>query len=543
MLSAVFGPWQAWHLPTRIGATSRTKLTGGRVVSLAARRSSAYDESRKSKRINRDRESLHGLFSWLAWVAGRHYNRQPSIEPGEILRMLTLLSKAADRQRFCDGISRRDFLMVGGSIAGGLDALLAAASRSPARQRALAQVADQYLPAGGPPHQDLWDLKPEAPAEIRGEFKPISTNVPGIQICELLPKLAAMMDKLVVVRSIVDARGPHYAEQCMSPRVDPNSPSLGAWVSRLEGPASSRNPAQSVALLSNQSRPWGEPGGGGFLGAPYAPYGLVSKYDPGHKAETTAGLAPDPGHLVLRDVTLDRLKSRLDLLKTLDRWQESVAASPLQQERDQFIEQAWSILASPKLVEALDISREDPKIVERYGIGNPAYNADSAPRVTENLLVARRLVEAGRASFRSISAAGIGTATTSGKGEEFPLLDNAVSALVQDLHERGLDKDVSVIVWGEFGRTPTINNDAGRDHWPRVNSALLACGGMKTGQVIGATDKHAGEVVDRPVTFGDIHATLLHNLGIDPHLAIPDAQGRLQRPVGAEAHPFAELVG
>ena len=126
--------------------------------------------------------------------------------------------------------------------------------------------------------------------------------------------------------------------------------------------------------------------------------------------------------------------------------------------------------------------------------------------------------------------------------EEFPLLDGAVSSLVQDLHDRGLDKDVTVIVWGEFGRTPAINVLAGRDHWPRVNSALLACGGMKTGQVIGATDKHAGEVVDRPVTFGDVHATLLHNLGIDPHLAIPDAQGRLQRPVSAESHPLAELI-
>jgi arylsulfatase A-like enzyme len=114
---------------------------------------------------------------------------------------------------------------------------------------------------------------------------------------------------------------------------------------------------------------------------------------------------------------------------------------------------------------------------------------------------------------------------------------------VQDLHDRGLDKDVSVVVWGEFGRTPTINASAGRDHWPRVNSALLACGGMKTGQVIGATDKQAGEVVDRPVTFGDIHATLLHNLGIDPHVSIPDAQGRLQRPVTSEANPIAELVG
>jgi hypothetical protein len=458
--------------------------------------------------------------------------------------MLTLLSKATDRRKFCDGMPRRDFLVVGGALAGGvtLSSLLRAEALTvaDASHKSLINV---FLP-GGPPHQDLWDLKPDAPAEIRGEFKPIDTNVPGIQICELLPKLAAMMDKLAIVRSIVGARGPHYAEQCMSPRLDPDSPSLGAWVSRLEGPACAEIPPNLSLFYRTSHAPWGEPGGGGFLGAPYAPYSLLDKYEPGHKADGTAGLAPDPGQLVLRDVSLDRLRGRRELLTTLNKRLETVAASPFQTERDKFIEQAWSILASPKLVEALDVTREDPKIVERYGAGVAAYNADSAPRVTENFLVARRLVEAG-ARVVSLNFSrwdwhgdNFGQAKT-----EFPLLDNAVSALVQDLHDRGLDKDVTVVVWGEFGRTPTINATAGRDHWPRVNSALLACGGMKTGQVIGATDKQAGEVVDRPVTFGDMHATLLHNLGIDPHTAIPDAQGRLQRPVDSEARPIAELVG
>lgn len=458
--------------------------------------------------------------------------------------MLTLLGKAAGRKGFCDGISRRDFLMVGGSIAGGLtlSSLLRAESLQPTghTHKSLINI---FLP-GGPPHQDLWDMKPDAPAEIRGEFKPISTNVAGIQVCELLPKLAAMMDKFAVVRSIIDARGPHYAEQCMLPRVDPDAPSLGAWVSRLQGPARKEVPPNVALFYRTSHGPWGEAGGGGFLGSSHAPYGLLTKYDPGHKADTTAALAPDPGHLVLRDISLDRLKGRLDLLKTLDRYQGAVAASPMRAERDKFTDQAWNILASPKLVEALDISKEDPKIVARYGAGNPTYNADSAPRVTENLLVARRLVEAGARVVSLNFSRWDWHGDNFGQGRtEFPLLDNSVSALVQDLHERGLDKDVSVIVWGEFGRTPQINKDAGRDHWPRVNSALLACGGMRTGQVIGATDKHAGEVVDRPVTFGDIHATLLHNLGIDPHGAIPDAQGRLQRPVGPEAQPIAELIG
>lgn len=457
--------------------------------------------------------------------------------------MFTLLSKAARRGSFCDGLSRRDFLTVGGSIAGGLS--LASLLRAEAVHSVGAShksLINIFLP-GGPPHQDLWDLKPDAPAEIRGEFQPIDTNVPGIQVCELLPNLAAIMDKLVVIRSIVGARGPHYAEQCMSPRLASDSPSLGAWASRMQGPASPEIPPNLSLFYRTSHAPWGEAGGGGFLGAAYAPYGLVDKYDPGHKAATTAELAPDPGHLVLRDITLERLRGRLDLLAKLEQHEANVARTAFQQERDQFVEQAWSILASPRLAEALDISREDPKIVERYGAGVAAYNADSAPRVNENVLRARRLVEAGARVVSLNFSRWDWHGDNFGQGRtEFPLLDRAVSALVLDLHERGLDKDVSVIVWGEFGRTPTINSTAGRDHWPRVNSALLAGGGMRTGQVIGATDRHAGEVVDRPVTFGDVHATLLHNLGIDPHLAIPDAQGRLQRPVEAESQPITELI-
>ncbi|MCA9231452.1 MAG: DUF1501 domain-containing protein [Planctomycetales bacterium] len=458
--------------------------------------------------------------------------------------MLTLLSKAMRSGQFCDGLSRRDFLSVGGSIAGGLS--LSSLLQAEAQQGVAGShksLINIFLP-GGPPHQDLWDLKPDAPDGIRGEFKPINTNVPGIQICELLPKLAAIMDKLVVIRSIVGARGPHYAEQCMSPTLVPGSPSLGAWVARLEGPARPEMPPNLSMCYRTSHRPWGEAGGGGFLGAPYAPYGLVEKYDPGHKAATTADLAPDPGHLVLKDVSLAQLQNRKALLTTLNRWQTSIVKSAVQQERQQFVEQAWSILASPTLAEALDVSREDPKIVERYGPGVPVYKDDSAPRITENFLRARRLVEAGArvVSLNFSRWDWHGNCFKQGR-EEFPMLDNAVSALVQDLHERGLDRDVTVIVWGEFGRTPTINQGAGRDHWPRVNSALLAGGGMTTGQVIGATDNQAGEVIDRPVTFGDVHATLLHNLGIDGHGIVYDAQNRPHRPLDADSQPIAELIG
>ena len=466
--------------------------------------------------------------------------------------MFTLLSKATNGNSFCDGASRRDFLTVGGALFGGLSltsllraesAQQAAEGAGRAKNQSHKSLINVFLP-GGPPHQDLWDLKPEAPDDVRGEFKPISTNVAGIQVCELLPKLAAIMDKLAIIRSIVGARGPHYAVQCMSPRIDPGSPSLGAWVSRLEGPACPEIPPNLSLFYRTAHRPWGEPGHGGFLGAPHAPYALVDKYNPGHKADTTAGLAPDPGNLVLKDVTLEQLQNRKNLLTSLDRWQGAIARSPALEERREFVDQAWSILASPKLVEALDISREDPKIVERYGVGVPQYNADSAPRVTENLLRARRLVEAGaRVVSLNFSRWDWHGGNFKQGRTEFPLLDAAVSALVLDLHERGLDKDVTVVVWGEFGRTPKINKGAGRDHWPRVNSALLACGGMNTGQVIGATDSQAGEVVDRPITFGDVHATLLHNMGIDHMATVPDSQNRPHRPLDHTAQPIAELVG
>jgi uncharacterized protein (DUF1501 family) len=159
------------------------------------------------------------------------------------------------------------------------------------------------------------------------------------------------------------------------------------------------------------------------------------------------------------------------------------------------------------------------------------------------VLIARRLVEAGArvVSLNFSRWDWHGSNFAQGR-TEFPRLDKMVTALVLDLHERGLDRDVTVLVWGEFGRTPEINKDAGRDHWPAVNSAVLACGGMRTGQVIGATDKHAAEVVDRPITFADVHATIYHNLGIDPHTPVADRQGRIHYPVDRSARPIAELI-
>jgi uncharacterized protein (DUF1501 family) len=198
-----------------------------------------------------------------------------------------------------------------------------------------------------------------------------------------------------------------------------------------------------------------------------------------------------------------------------------------------------------KLLEALDLSKEDPKVVERYGKGDPKNRDDGGPKLMEHMLMARRLVEAGvRCVTLAFSRWDWHGRTFDAGRQDMPLLDQGVSALVEDLHNRGMDKDVSVIVWGEFGRTPQINKDAGRDHWPRVSCALMAGGGLRTGQAIGKTDRMGGEPADRPVTFEEIHATLYHTLGINP-VNVPrmfDFRGRPQNLVNSDVKPIAELV-
>ena len=217
---------------------------------------------------------------------------------------------------------------------------------------------------------------------------------------------------------------------------------------------------------------------------------------------------------------------------------------------DNFNEQAMGILTSSKLGDALDLSKEDPKVVERYGTGDDVKRIDGngAPRVPQSFLVARRLVEAG-ARVVTVNYSkwdwhgGKGNEIFKREHEDFPIFDQAITALVDDLHDRGLDKDTTVLVWGEFGRTPKISNQVGRDHWPRVAMALMAGGGMQTGQVIGATDRLGGEAVDRPVTFSEVFATLYHNLGIDvASTTVNDLSGRPQYLVDGNAKPIGELI-
>lgn len=445
--------------------------------------------------------------------------------------MLTILGP---KQRFCDGVSRRNFLKIGALGLGGLalpDLLRAEAQSGVGRShKAVIMI---FLP-GGPSHQDMFDLKMDAPAEIRGEFKPISTSVPGIQICEHLPRMAKLIDKTAIIRSIIGANGDHYAVQCLTGRDHKNQPQggwfcLGSALSKLQGPVDKSVPPFIGLSPKMGHMEWADAGAPGFLGPAHAPFKPLD-----------AGKTD----MVLNGVTLDRLADRRALLSGFDRFRRDVDASGLMEGLDSFNQQAFGMLTSSKLVEALDFTKEDPKLVERYGKGDPKNRDDGGPKLMEHFLIARRLVEAGsRCVTLAFSRWDHHGDNFGALRQDLPLLDQGLSALIEDLHQRGLDKDVSVVVWGEFGRTPTINKDGGRDHWPRVSCGLLAGGGMKTGQVIGATDRLGGEATERPVTFGEVFATLYHNLGIDvSKVTIPDLSGRPQYLVDGY-QPMKELVG
>ena len=454
--------------------------------------------------------------------------------------MLKILGPPDRRRQFCDGVSRRNFLKIGGLGAAGLSLpnLLALEAQAGIRNSHKSVILI-YL-VGGPPHQDMFDLKPDAPREIAGPHRPIGTNVPGIQICELFPRMAKSMDKFALIRSLVGAQNDHDAFQCYTGHSRTEIAPPGGWapfgsiVSKVQGPVHAAAPPFVSLCYECTHGPYNEPGPGMMQVA--------------HSSFRPVG--PSRGDLKLQGITYDRLADRTRLLASIDQFRRDVDASGKMQGYDTFTQQAMGLLTSPKLAEALDLSKEDPRIVARYGTGDEVKRIDEngAPRVPQSFLAARRLVEAG-ARVVTVNYSkwdwhgGPNNDIFSREREDFPIFDQAITALVDDLHQRGLDKDVTVLVWGEFGRTPRISAQVGRDHWPRVAMALLAGGGMQCGQVIGSTDRLGGEANSHPVTFQEVFATLYHNLGIDVNTAtVEDAQGRPRYLVENGAQPIRELI-
>lgn len=405
---------------------------------------------------------------------------------------------------FCDGVSRRDVIRIGamglGFGAMGLADLyrLEAANKSATRTKSIINV---HL-GGGPSHQDMWDLKPEAPAEYRGEFNPIKTNVDGVEICEYFPELAQLADKYVLFRGLIGNVNEHsssttqtgYSQREFSAIGGP--PAVGSVISRLQGFNGGVAPFVTDGVSTTA----------GYLGPKYKPF------------------SPQDAQRMLQLTRIDaeRLTKRANLLETVDELRRDIDASGQLEAADSFAQQAVEVVLSGKMADALDLRKEDAKVQERY-VGN----RQGRLRDNERFLRARRLVEAG---VRCVSI-GWGGWDTHGNNftslrEQLPALDRGLAALIRDFDERGMLDDVTIAVWGEFGRTPRINGNAGRDHWPQVAAAFVAGGGLKCGQVVGASDRIASDAVD-PVHVQEVLSTLYHNLGIDPATTqITDPQGR-----------------
>ena len=453
--------------------------------------------------------------------------------------MLTLHGQASNR--YCDGMSRRNFLRIGSLAMGGMGLGLPQLLQAEAvgGRQAEKSVIMIFL-SGGPPHQDMFDLKMSAPVEIRGEFYPISTRVPGIQICEHLPRIAQSMDRFATIRSLVGSEGRHAAFQCLTGRPVQRQPaggwpSFGSTVSKLRGPANAATPPYISLTPPMRVSGWSDPGQPGYLGQAH------SAFSPN---------ASGRRDLTLRDISVEQLSDRQQLMKQLDRLRRDVDVDGSMAGIDTYHEQALGILTSSRLAEALDLSREDPRLRERYGGGSdePAGYGDAGPLQNDYFLAARRLIEAG---VRVVSLA-YGRWDWHGRphGTNFdnardhlPRLDQGVTALVEDLEQRGMLENTTVLVWGEFGRTPRINKKGGRDHWPSVGCALLAGGGMQTGQQIGATNRLGEHAVERPVHFQEVFATLYHNLGINVnHTTLNDLNGRPRYLVDSKYQPIHELI-
>lgn len=427
-----------------------------------------------------------------------------------------MITIQGDPYRLCNGVTRRDALKVGTLGVAGLslsNLLQLQAEAAPTRGKATSIIMVHL--GGGPSHVDTYDPKPDAPVEIRGEFQAIGTNVPGIRLCELFPLQAKMMDRLAVLRSVHTVLPEEHASSLMCTgygyterQSQGDKPSIGAVLARLRGHQSGLIPP-FVSLRG---------------------YNYESGLGAAHLGATCEPLVYDgPGRDDLRlQVSVDRLNGRRKLLDKMNGFRRAVECSA-STAQNVFSQRALEVVSSSATYTALDISKEDEKTRKRYP--------------NEHFLRARRLIEAG-VQCVAIEVGGWDTHSDNFKQLRniMPPLDQSLTALLDDLKDRGRDQNTLVVVWGEFGRTPRVNGTAGRDHWPRVMSTMIAGGGLKMGQAIGTTSADAHEVKENPYRVRDVVATLYHALGIDPGTLFID---KVQRPIPLvhDAEPIPELVG
>ncbi len=437
------------------------------------------------------------------------------------------------RRAYCDGLSRRDFLRVGalGLSSFTLSDLLrgrAQAAQPAGGRKAVIMIV---LP-GGPSHLDMYDPKPDAPAEIRGPFSPIKTNVPGILFSELMPLQAKIADKLAVLRGLKTHVKEHYYHEIVTgfpPKLNgiqanpSGRPAFGSVVSWLRGRGGDGMPPYVSLRAAAAFGELRDAEDAAYLGA-------------GHRPFVPQGASVT--NLRLGDgMTTGRLDDRKELLKSIDAGRRELDARADAAGKDEFTRRAFEMLGSPKVRDAFDVSREPEPVRAKYGVkGQYIYYGSKLPWDPAVFVQARRLVEAGVPVVTLAIGSWDHHSPKDGIFSDLktmvPQLDAAIYGLVTDLHERGLEKDVAVVIWGEMGRTPKISpatgegSGAGRDHWPEAGAAVFAGGGFRTGQVIGATDGQGGHSRDQPYTPQNVFATLYDVLGIDPERIVPDRTGR-----------------
>jgi hypothetical protein len=428
-------------------------------------------------------------------------------------------------------VSRREVLRLGTAGLCGLTlpTLLLAdtAARQQNRRAARAKNVIFIWQQGGPPHQDMWDMKPDAPADKRGEFNPIATTIPGYTVCELMPRLARQVHKLTILRGVNHHIADHNpGSMYMLGSGNPPNPTIlhPTWSSVVK--KESREVAGVPTAVAIPSEPTEGPGAG-FLGAAYQSFAVQA--DPNDADFRVRALALPPG------VDAARLARRRALLNDTNRFLDGMGERPdLLQGYDRFHRDAYEIILSPGTRRAFDIAQESTAVRERYG----------RTKLGQRLLLARRLIEAGVRFVTISEPVGWDTHAQNFRRlrENLPVVDRAVSALYEDLELRGLWDDTLVMMFGEFGRTPKINNQAGRDHWPQAMSIVLAGGGAPRGLIHGTTDRDGAFVTSDSHSPADFACTIYSMLGIDPHQHYQSPTGQ-PVPIVRDGEPIRAVVG